>query len=179
MKKIISVLLILAMVLSLAACGNGGGGSSKGGEEIGLWGYETIEIDLAKYNEGLDAEMQISEDEAGEFKSFYDMFLAGMYFEFKDDGNGILGYVSEDDTEIEPTEFTYAGGKFTFPEEEDPGFPSYEIKDGKLVIPLEDEDIKGLTLYFKKAESLDEIKSNMDEIMASLEDLFSTMDDEE
>lgn len=178
MKKLLSVLLILTMVLSLAACGNGGGGSSKGGEEVGIWGYETIEIDVARYNEGLDAEMQISEDEVAEFKSFYDMFMAGMYFEFKDDGTGVLGYVAEDDAEMEPTEFSYEGGKFTFPEEEDPGFPDYKIKDGKLVISLEDDEVQGLALYFKKVESLDEVKADMEEIMATLEEFFSMDVDE-
>ena len=175
MKKIISVLLILVMVLSLAACGKSGGGSSKGGEVVGLWGYESFEIDIEAYNKSVDEEMQITQEELDSFKSLYDMFLSGMYIEFKADGTGTLGYVAmEDEEEMEPTSFTYEGDKLTFPEDEDPGFGTFEIKDGKLYLhaTVGDGEGDGQTMVMKKVASLDEVKSNMEDIMAALEAEF-------
>ena len=182
MKKTISIVLILAMLFTLAACNKSGGGSGSGGNngggtgsEVGFWAYEAMEFDLEKYNEGIDEDMKVTEDEVEQFKSFYDMFLAGMYFEFKEDGTGIMGYVVEDsEEEPKPSEFTYSSGKFNFAEEEGAdGFKEYTIKDGKMYIELDDEDTQGLTLVLKQVDDLEGVKANMEEIMESLNNLLN------
>ena len=183
LKKIISVCLALVMVLTLAACGNSGdsskgpsnsteGDSGKVAEEIGLWGYESIELNLDKLNEGVDEALRITEDEVETYKAFYDMFLAAMYFEFKDDGTGSMRYIEEEDSqETAPEPFKWSNGKFDFDNKDDAiGMTIYECKDGKLVIPVEEN---GITLTFKKCSSLDEVKSNMDEIVKMLQELIN------
>lgn len=178
MKKTISIVLILAMLFTLAACNKSGGGSGSGNSgsssEVGFWAYETMEFDLEKYNEGVDEDMKATEDEVEQLKTFYDMFLAGMYFEFKDDGTGIMGYVVEDsEEEPKPSEFTYSSGKFNFAEEEGAdGFKEYTIKDGKMYIEL-DEHTQGLTLVLKQVDDLDGVKANMEEIIESLNNLLN------
>lgn len=109
------------------------------------------------------------------------MFLSGMYFDFKDDGTGAVGYIAiegegtEGDNDESP--FKYSDGKFTFDDADDMGFGTYSVKDGLLnVVDSEDE---GVTLKFKKVESLDEIKSQMNELMESLEGMMDTGEDSE
>lgn len=71
MKKLISALLILSMVFVLAACGgnnNSGSGTSGGTTEevVGLWGYDSVDFDLDKFNEGVSDDEKVTEAELEE-----------------------------------------------------------------------------------------------------------------
>lgn len=189
MKKFISIALVIAMVLSMTACGKKENTSTGNAKEVGIWSISDVNLDVDAMKETYEAEgmewTELSNEEIQEYTDFYKMFMGSLYMEFKDDGTGTLDFYVPEDEKYEgyvegesASAFKWADGKITYTDEgmEDVEALNYIINGDNLEISEE-----GMILTFSKISSLEEIENTefWKSIEALQESVNSNMEPEE
>jgi len=152
MKKFISIVLVIVLVLGVTACGKQETAPQvEKGQEIGIWSLKDIEFSEDVIKEMSEDASGNPEEQAKSLRDMYISFMAGFYFDFDENGTCKQGFYSEeplDEAVSEPLK--YENG-LIYVSEEDTVTYTFN-KEGNLCI---DED--GVIMIFEKVKAVEDI----------------------